>query len=207
MPGGGSVLFSSGAAVDKSLLDSAGYTAASGYSGGTGFRLVAPRDTCIVPCPIPGSCLGFRAAVPGAASESGLDNYCAEGYVSEPPNFSCAACAKGFYKLANACRKCPAQPAIVLAIYLVLVLAAVAGAWLASRSGLHLALVTLGIDFMQEVAMLAYTKVPWTPEARGLFLTFSAFYGNVEIVAPECSASRAVTFSGKFWFACTASAV
>ena len=197
-PDGRSVQFKSGSVVDLGLLDASGVGAVSNRSADS-YAAVVPRDTCIVPCPIPSACLGFRPAVPGAASESGLDNYCAEGYVSEPPNFACAACAGGYYRLANACRKCPSAPAVVFIVYCALVLAAVAGAWLAARSGLHLALVTLGVDFMQEVAMLAYSKVAWTPETRGLFLTFSAFYGNVEIVSPECSAGR-VRFDDKFFF-------
>ena len=47
--------------------------------------------------------------------------------------------------------------------------------------------------------MLAYSKVAWTVETRGLFLTFSAFYGNVEIIAPECTAGP-VPFYSKFFF-------
>ena len=163
------------------------------------FAITVPRDTCIVPCPIPGACLGYIAPAPGALGETGTDNRCAAGYRSLPPYYSCADCAPGYFKLAQSCAQCPSQPQALFIGYIVLVLVATSAAWLASRAGLQLAVASLGIDFMQEVAMLAYSKVAWTPDNRGLFYVFSAFYLNQEIIAPECTAGP-VPFGAKFFF-------
>ena len=164
------------------------------------FQVSVPRDVCIVPCPIPGACRGWSAPKPGQLVEKGTDNYCAAGYQSLPPYFSCADCSKGYFKLAQSCRKCPDSPQVLFVGYIVLVIVAAASAWLASRAGLHLAVAALGVDFMQEVAMLAYSKVAWTAENRGLFYVFSAFYLNVEIIAPECTVGGPVSFNAKFFF-------
>lgn len=145
------------------------------------------RDVCIAPCPVPEACIG--------------ENFCAPGYISVSPTFACAACAKDFYKRSNVCVKCPDVAPLLMAGYAVLVLLHVAAAWWITRKGIHVGMVSLGMDFLQIVAMLAYSKVSWNNRIRDMFHVFSAWYLNVEIVAPECTLNvKNLSYIGKFGF-------
>jgi hypothetical protein len=49
---------------------------------------------------------------------------CSTAYTSAAPLYRCATCAKGFYRLAGKCRKCPDNPWILVVSFVVVVLAA-----------------------------------------------------------------------------------
>ena len=150
----------------------------------TGFQ-DAGRDVCIVPCEPASSCVG--------------DNFCAFGYASKPPMFRCASCAAGFYKSANQCIKCPDSPAaVIVVVALVIVLLIAAGYWLNKRQ-INLAVISIGVDFFQVLAIFAQSNVRWPPQVLALMQVLSAFNFNIEIVAPECLVPD-VTFKQKFAF-------
>jgi hypothetical protein len=50
----------------------------------------------------------------------------------------------------------------------------------------NIGLVSIGVDFAQTLAIASNASVPWPPLLSNLFLFFSAFNLNIEIVAPEC---------------------
>ena len=146
------------------------------------------RSVCIFSCQPPEACLG--------------GNVCAEGYASTPPYSRCASCAKGFYSRAGFCVKCPSGDWVVLIGYVAAIVVTIALAWVFAKYEVHVALVSLGIDFMQMIAMLAFTKVAWPDSVRELFYVFSASYLDIEIVAPECLEGlngANVTFKNKFY--------
>ena len=152
-----------------------------------------PRDLCIMPCHIPGSCVVTDAAV-GAV--------CAEGYVSVPPYFRCAQCDVGWFMRGNKCKRCPANglAQLVLIGYLVAIIAAVALAHVFTKYEVHVALLSLGVDFAQTVAMLVWSRVQWSDAVRDLFFVLSSTYLDVEIVSPECYDGTGVTsFADKFF--------
>ena len=143
----------------------------------------APRDVCIVPCSPASSCLG--------------DNKCALGYVSTAPGFRCSTCAPGYFASAGLCEKCPDSPAsrfIVAA--LVVVFAAGFGYWL-NKHQVNIAMMSIGVDFFQVLAIFAGSGVLWPPAVKTLLSIMSAFNLNIEIVAPECLLPK-VTWTQKF---------
>jgi hypothetical protein len=130
------------------------------------------RDVCIVPCAPPTSCAG--------------NNYCTPGYASKPPMFRCSSCDKGFYKSANQCIPCPASPvALVVAMGLILV-AMAGGLFYLNKRQVDIAVISIGVDFFQVLAIFADLGVQWPPAVLNLMRFLSAFNLNIEIVAPEC---------------------
>ena len=148
------------------------------------------RDVCIFACQPQEACLG--------------GNVCAEGYVTKPPYSRCASCDTGFYSRAGFCVRCPSAAWGVLIGYVAAIVVTIALAWIFAKYEVHVALVSLGIDFMQTIAMLAFSKVAWPSAVRELFYVFSASYLDIEIVAPECleglaGAGADVSFKNKFF--------
>jgi hypothetical protein len=140
-------------------------------------------DACIVACVPPEACLG--------------DNVCAPAYRSLPPTFRCSSCNEGFYSLNGKCTPCPQSPwAVVVGILLAILLLGWAG-WFLNKYNVNIGLISIGVDFFQTLAIASNANVPWPKELRDLFLIFSAFNLNIEIVAPECFI-KSVTFVSKF---------
>ena len=145
-----------------------------------------PRDVCIMPCHNYWSCLG--------------GNVCAEGYESVAPYFRCATCKTGYFMRFGRCVACPSGDGAVVFAYIVAIIVAVLLAWVFSKYEVHVAMLSIGVDFCQTVGMLAWTKVAWSPEVQNLFSVLSAAYLNVEITAPEClSGYETTSFSDKFF--------
>jgi hypothetical protein len=147
---------------------------------------VAPfgRDVCLVACVPSVACLA--------------DNVCASGYISIPPTWRCSTCAPGFYRLNGACTVCPSNPyAVIIVIGVAIVFIAAIGYFL-SKYDINIGLVSIGIDFFQTLAVASNSQVPWPPQLQQVFLFFSAFNLNIDIVAPECFLSN-VTYVNKFY--------
>lgn len=72
------------------------------------------RARCLAPraCDPPESCVG--------------EDQCSEAYTSTFPLYRCATCAKGFYRLAGKCRRCPNNPWIMVVSFIVVVIVAAA---------------------------------------------------------------------------------
>jgi hypothetical protein len=152
-------------------------------SGGCLHRVCVRRDACVVPCEPPEACLG--------------NNFCALGYQSKPPMYRCASCALGFYSSGGVCVKCPDSPAaLVVGVVLLLLVVAGAGYWLNKRQ-VNIAVMSIGIDFFQVLAIFSNLRIAWPPQIRELFRVLSAFNLNIEIVTPECLVPN-VTFVTKF---------
>ena len=143
------------------------------------------RDVCIVPCDPPDACLG--------------DNYCAYGYTSKEPLFRCAYCDKGFYKRAGECIKCPDSPAGLFIGFIILVVFMCGVAFQLNKRQVNIAVVSIGIDFFQVLAIFSQSRIKWPPVIKELFHVLSAFNLNIEIVAPECLIPD-VSYKQKFWF-------
>jgi hypothetical protein len=61
------------------------------------------------------------------------------------------------------------------------------------------AVIAMGIDFFQVLAIFSDTAADWAPPVKALFHILSAFNINVEIVAPDCIIPG-LTFEQKFAF-------
>ena len=134
--------------------------------------LVPGRDVCVVACTPAEACAG--------------DNVCALGYLSKPPLFRCATCAKSYYKRSGECIKCPDSPVALVIGFLVLLALGAGGAYLLNKKNINIAFLSIGIDYAQVVAIFASAKVPWPPALKNLFQILSAFNLNIEVVTPEC---------------------
>jgi hypothetical protein len=172
------------------LNSSDAYTVASGWT--EGMLGACPegkqdngRDVCIVPCDPPESCVG--------------NNICAFGYTSKPPMFRCSSCDKGFYKRAGECIKCPDSPGALFVGFIVLIVFVCALGFQLNKKQVNIAVVSIGIDFFQVLAIFAQSRIKWPPVVKELLHVLSAFNLNIEIVAPECLIPD-VSYKQKFWF-------
>jgi hypothetical protein len=107
------------------------------------------RSRCLVPqpCEPPVSCIG--------------DDLCSRPYASIAPLYRCAACSEGYYRIAGACRKCPNNPWLLVAGFLVAVLAAGVIGYILNRKSVNVAFLSIGIDYFQVLAMFSRSNVKW----------------------------------------------
>ena len=143
------------------------------------------RAVCIVPCEPPGACLGA--------------NVCAEGYASVAPIFRCASCAPGFYAAGGGnCRKCPDSPYVLLVGIIVLVMAIAGVGYYFNKKQVNIAVISIGVDFFQVLAIFANLRIKWPPMLLALWNVLSAFNLNINIVPPECLVPK-VSYATKFY--------
>ena len=143
------------------------------------------RDVCIVQCTNTAACLG--------------NNLCAYGYASKPPLWACSYCDTGFYESAGSCIKCPDSPyALIIGFCLLVVVAGCIGYFM-NQKGVNIAVVSIGLDFFQVLAIFATAGVKWPPVILQLFQVLSAFNLNIQIVAPDCIVPN-ITYKQEFWF-------
>lgn len=134
--------------------------------------IISGRDVCIVPCSPLEACLG--------------DNLCAPGYRSTPPHFRCSSCELGFYRRAASCVRCPDSPELLIVAFVALAVGAAGVGYLLNQKGIDVALIQIGVDYMQVLAIFASARIAWPPFIQDVFHVMSAFNLNLEITAPEC---------------------
>jgi hypothetical protein len=142
------------------------------------------RDVCIIPCHNYYACVDENDKSYSPLS----NNMCATGYASVPPYWRCAVCDVGYFMKSGVCQKCKddATLAFLMIGYIGLILFAIIIAWLFSKYEIHVALFSIGFDFMQTIAMLGTSKVVWGENVNSLFWVLSASYLDIEIIQPEC---------------------
>jgi hypothetical protein len=81
---------------------------------------------------------------------------------------------------------CPDSPyAVLVGVLLLLIAVAGLGFWL-NKHQVNIAVMAIGVDYIQVIAILASARIKWDPALVRLFQILSAFNLNIEIVAPEC---------------------
>lgn len=112
-------------------------------------------------------------------------NQCAQGYDGEV----CGVCAPKYYRLRNACLRCPGFPwhLVILAIILLILLIIV------MRYGISPSTLTrlkLLIDHMQSLAVILTIPINWPPEFLQFldYLKWLSF--DMSLFAPECMVSN-----------------
>src|SRR5690606_13865145 len=95
------------------------------------------REQCPLfePCEPAESCLG--------------NNTCAQGY----DGARCMFCARGFYRVSGECVKCSDSPWAVVIVFGLGAIAALAVAYTLNKKNINLALISIGIDYFQVLAM------------------------------------------------------
>jgi hypothetical protein len=164
-----------------------------------------PGCPVFVACEPLESCLGAnRCAVqysncPWVYQDANNNYKCMEPVSSIPDYGRCAYCANRFYRVNGECIKCPDSPWATVVVFLVIALLAMFTAHQLNNKNINLALISIGTDWAQVVAMFARTRIAWPQLVKDLFLLLSAFNFNLELIAPECAIPN-VTYAGKWLF-------
>lgn len=134
----------------------------------------------------------FSSCYPAEACVGNSQNPCADGYAG----IRCSGCALKHYRLQQQCKACPntAWLLIPLVVIGVLVVMGVM-VWLSKRR-INLAGLSIGVDFLQMLAMFGTYSFKWPSEIRAIYNAFSFANFNLELVAPECTV--AVSYSMKW---------
>lgn len=134
--------------------------------------IIDDRDVCVAPCSPASSCIG--------------ENFCAVGYRSAAPEYRCSSCAIGYYKRAGLCAECPDSPELLIIAFVLMAICAAVAAYFLNKSNIDVALVQIGIDYFQVLAIFSSARIKWPAIIRDIFHIMSAFNLNLEITAPEC---------------------
>ena len=110
-------------------------------------------------------------------------NTCATGYEGH----RCSQCAEGtHFRINGVCQKCP-DHAWLLGVFLVLAaVGASVGGYLINVKGIRLGAFTIGVDYLQILAMFARTRVQWPTVLEQALQVLSFFNFNLELAAPDC---------------------
>ena len=125
----------------------------------------------------------FEACAPASACLGGAGSPCAFGYESE----RCKDCARQFYRLQDACVACPSFALLYIMIFLVVVSMIISVAYWLNKKRVNLAALSIGIDFMQVIAMFAAFNFKWPPLVISTLSVMSAAAFNLQALAPECA--------------------
>ncbi len=136
----------------------------------------------------PGAAGAFEACAPAEACLGGVDSRCAPGYVEE----RCSGCDVRYYRLSGACVACPSFTLLFVFIFIAVVAVVVSIAYWLDKKRVNLAALSIGIDFVQVIAMFGAFNFHWPPLASGLFSTMSAAAFNLQVLAPDCLAQWTV---------------
>ncbi|MFT3986878.1 hypothetical protein [Aestuariivirga sp.] len=99
----------------------------------------------------------------------------------------CALCKiYSHYRLNDKCEVCPDNPGLLIALFLIAGLAIIGAGYFLSKRQVNLAFMSIGVDYLQVLALFASTNITWPPYIRYLLTVFSLFNFNIDITAPEC---------------------
>ena len=115
----------------------------------------------------------------------------------------CGECVPGeFFRLGGECVRCPDNAWVVVAMFVGVAVLLALGGYVLSRKAVHLAFLSIGVDYFQVLAMFRQSRVAWPALLKDIFHYMSAFNLNLDIAAPEC-AMPDVTYKQKWLFAQT----
>jgi len=126
-------------------------------------------------------------------------NLCSRGYDGE----RCASCDK-CYKVnpddpdeecirfrpldSGECEQCPEEFLLLMRIigFSALAIFLCIGGWAMNKYNVHLAFISIGVDYFQILAIFRNSRVQWPPMIKELFRMMAIFNLNLDIAAPEC---------------------
>ena len=119
----------------------------------------------------------FVACRPAAACKGGASGTCAAGY----EGYACGVCVGSYYRLDAACAPCP-RDAWLRFLYAGIIVAVViaVGAWLSTKQ-ITLTGVTIGVEFLQILAMFSSLQFAWPPVVVSLLSAVSIANFNVQV--------------------------
>ena len=143
------------------------------------------RTECPVfhPCKQKSACLGA--------------NQCMEGYTSA----GCEKCEdSSYFRLQGRCEACPHAPTLLTVIFVLSILVVAIGGYIVNSKELHLVTFTIGLDYVQLVAVFVNTSVDWTSTVNGALQAFSIVNFNSDLAAMDCYTEAAPSFPSR-WLA------
>lgn len=112
------------------------------------------------------------------------DSKCAVGY----SGVRCSQCLAGeFYRINGVCERCPENPWLIVALFVVVALVACLAGYVLNQKSVNVGLLAVGVDYFQVLAIFARTRVQWPAFIKQVFVLLSAFNLNLELAAPECA--------------------
>ena len=111
------------------------------------------------------------------------NNTCAPAYTGS----RCAECASGYYRMDGVCKPCPSNPWLLVVGFVGVVLLAIGFGFVLNKKNMHLAFISIGVDYLQVLAMFSKAHVPWPPVLAQIFSYLQFFNVNLELTAPECT--------------------
>ncbi|KAJ8604097.1 hypothetical protein CTAYLR_001751 [Chrysophaeum taylorii] len=146
-----------------------------------------------IPCSPDDACLG--------------NNTCAKGYAKIKCARCCDAsetnnpeCVDGdgkkllYHRSHGICVECPTNYAMVACLLTAAVLVAGAVTYVLKRRRVDVAVVAIGIDYLQVLSLFATADVEWPGVLQSLYASFAVFSFDVlDVFPPECSVSVAYT--------------
>ena len=138
------------------------------------------------------ACLNFLPCEPQEACIG--NNLCKAGYEGE----RCGQCSTGFFRVAGLCQPCPDLAGLFIALFVIMIIGIAVAGYVLNRKKMHLAFISIGVDYFQVLAMFATARVQWPQFLRDLYRLLSIFQINIDITAPECAIPN-VKYASK-WF-------
>ena len=99
----------------------------------------------------------------------------------------CTLCTAGtHYKLDGVCEECPDNPGLLLALIIAGGVFAMIGGYVLGQRNFNMAFLSIGVDYLQVLALFAGSNIRWPSWMARLFQILSIFNFNVDVTAPEC---------------------
>ena len=103
------------------------------------------------------------------------------------------------FRLEGECTKCPDQKWLMPVILVSLAILGGLGMFFLTKSGVNMAVLSIGVDYFQIMSLFSRSKVAWPAELRQLFRILQIFQFDIDMTGPECSFREALTIERKFW--------
>ncbi|GMI07720.1 hypothetical protein TrVE_jg4996 [Triparma verrucosa] len=92
-----------------------------------------------------------------------------------------------YFRQYGECAPCPSNPWMIVAILLGGACFGGSIAYVMKKKHVSLGIFSIGVDYLQILALLSATKTPWPQVILDLYTWLSAFNFNINITAPECA--------------------
>merc|ERR1719502_891359 len=172
------------------------YYAASGEPLCPPERLHRPKCPLVVPCDPEEACLGNNTCAVGYEGLLYQPEMDGGGVLPE----RCSDCTLGtHFAMDGKCEKCPEHKWLIPALFVVCGFAACILGFFMNKLDVNWAVVSIGIDFFQVLAVFASSEVTWPRQIRAIFRWMSAFNLNIDLAAPDCIVVPRPTFNQKWY--------
>jgi len=99
----------------------------------------------------------------------------------------CSLCTLNtHFRLNNRCQECPSSPLLLLLLFILVVILAIVGGYYLNKYQFNLALIAIGVDYFQVLAIFASANIIWPSLIQRVFDMLAIFNFNIDIVGIEC---------------------